>query len=337
MLQVEIHGPGDLRLSDIEPPIPGEHDLILRVEACGICGSDLSYVEMGGLGGDSGISTMPLGHEFSGVVESVGSAVRGIFRGQRIVVDPMRANDTGNGGPEGAFTPCLLVRNAEMGVNVHEVPTGMSFECAALVEPLAVAMHAVNVAAPRDGDRVVVYGAGCIGLGVLLVLRHRGVENVTVIDLSDERLRRARDIGALSTLNPARDDVLECLRESHGSSDVFGIPVSGATLFIEATGSSAAFEEIVRIAGAGARIVVVALHKKPASMDLQQLMMKELTVRGSIGYPNEFPDVIAMLTDPRVDTSPLISHRFDLKDFLHAFAVARDSRQSAKVMITCSG
>ena len=335
MLQVNIHGPGDVRLDPAREPAAGANDLILRVGACGICGSDLSYIDMGGVFVAPG-GTMALGHEFSGTVETVGHAVPDIRPGQRVVVDPMMASDIGNGGPEGAFTPRLLVRNARMGVNVHEVPPDMPFERAALVEPLSVAMHAVNNATVNTADKAVIYGAGCIGLGSVLALRRRGVHDIAVIDLSDERLRRARELGATLTLNPQRDDVLEALRTAHGKSEVYGTPLTASSVFIEASGSAAVFDEIVRIAPYGARVIVVALHKKPAALDLALLMMKELLIRGSIGYPREFPEVFEMLSDPALDIVPIISHRFTLENFAQALAAARDPNVTAKVMINVS-
>jgi len=335
MLQVNIHGPDDVRLDPAPEPVAGANDIVLRTGACGICGSDLTYIAMGGLPAGTGQpAVMALGHEFAGTVEKVGHAVRGIVPGQRVVVDPMAADNIGNGGPEGAFAPRLLVRNARPGVNVHAVPPDMPFERAALVEPLAVAMHAVNTAAPLASDRVVVYGAGCIGLGAVIALRHKGVDEIAVVDFSDERLRRARELGATVTINPKRDDVLARLREAHGSGDVYGIPTAGSNVYIEAAGATAAFEEIVRIAPVGARVVVVSVHKKPAALDLQVVLMKELVIKGSIGYPREFPEVIGMLENPRIDVGPVISHRYALGDFMAALQTARDADVSAKVMIT---
>jgi (R,R)-butanediol dehydrogenase/meso-butanediol dehydrogenase/diacetyl reductase len=334
MLQVNIHGPGDVRLDPAREPVAGANDIILRTGACGICGSDITYIDMGGMPSGPNPATMALGHEFAGTVETVGHAVQGIVPGQKVVVDPMAADNIGNGGPEGAFTPRLLVRNARLGVNVHAVPADMPVERAALVEPLSVAMHAVNTAAPLASDKVVVYGAGCIGLGAVVALRHKGVREIAVIDFSDERLRRARELGATVTVNPGRDEVQARLAEAHGASDVYGIPVVASNVYIEATGATAAFEEIVRIAPVDARVVVVSVHKKPAPLDLQFVLMKELTIKGSIGYPREFPEVIEMLKDSRVDVAPLISHRFALADFMEALKTARDPNSSAKVMIT---
>ena len=116
---------------------------------------------------------MPLGHEMAGTIRAVGSAVRDLVPGMRVVVNPMNADNIGNGGPEGGFAPLLRVREARLGHNLLRVPDAVPLETAALVEPLAVALHAVNVADPTPGDRVVVWGAGCIGLGAIVALRRQ--------------------------------------------------------------------------------------------------------------------------------------------------------------------
>lgn len=328
-----IHGPGDLRLDEIPEPVAGPEDVLLRVGACGICGSDIGYVAMGGMP-TRNIHPMPLGHEFSALVETVGAAVRDIRPGMRVVVDPMQSDNLGNGGPEGGFAPRVLLRNARLGQNLHEVPADMPFERAALVEPLSVAMHAVNIADPRPDEKVVVYGAGCIGLGAIVALRARGVREIAAVDLSEERLARARALGATVTINPASTDVAEALASAHGRGDLYGIPVVGSQVFIEAAGVGAVMEEIVRIAPHSARVVVVSLHKKPASIDLSFLLMKELAIKGSIGYPQEFPAVIRLLSDPALDVSPIVSHRFDFADFHEAWRTACDASRSAKVMVS---
>ncbi|MBK6287087.1 MAG: zinc-binding dehydrogenase [Gammaproteobacteria bacterium] len=333
MLQVNIHGPDDVRLDAAREARAGADDIVVRTAACGICGSDVGYVEMGGMPVATA-GPMALGHEFSGTVVELGERVEGIHAGMRIVVDPMSADNIGNGGPEGAFTPRLVVRNARLGVNVHAIPQTMSFERAALVEPLSVAMHAVNTGLPTPADKVVIFGAGCIGLGAIVALRHKGVRDIAVVDLSDERLRRAAELGANTCINGVRDNTFERLSGAHGHADLYGMPTVGSTLFIDAAGVTPVFEEIVRIAPVGARVVVVGLHKKPAPLDLQLLLMKELAIKGSIGYPREFPEVIGMLSDTALDVDPIISHRFPFPQFMAALAMARDTTHSAKVMVT---
>jgi (R,R)-butanediol dehydrogenase / meso-butanediol dehydrogenase / diacetyl reductase len=332
MKQVMIHGPGDLRMDEVPEPHMGPHDVLIAVGACGICGSDIGYVKQGGMP-TRNVVPMPLGHELAGTVCAVGAGVQGISPGMRVVVDPMNAGNIGNGGPEGGFAPLLRVRGARAGHNIHAIPEHMPFETAALVEPLSVAMHAVNVADPAPGAKVVVWGAGCIGLGAIIALRRRGITDVVAVDLSDERLARARSLGARVVVNAGRESVAEVLGNAHGRGDLYGIPVVQSSVFIEAAGVATVLEEIVRIAPHSARVVVVSLHKKPASIDLAMLLMKELVLRGAIGYPREFPEVIAMLADPSVDVSAMVSHSFDFSEFPEAWRTACDAQRSSKVML----
>jgi len=145
MRQVRVHGPDDVRVDDVDPPAPGPRDAVVRVAACGICGTDLGYIHHGGVAGP-GPEPMPLGHEIAGVVEWIGVDVEGVARGDRVVVHP--GNDElgriGNGSTEGGLAPELLVREAARGDRLLPVPRDMPLDVAALTEPLNVGMHAVE-------------------------------------------------------------------------------------------------------------------------------------------------------------------------------------------------
>ncbi|MFP6641667.1 MAG: alcohol dehydrogenase catalytic domain-containing protein, partial [Myxococcota bacterium] len=195
-LQVQIHGPDDLRLDSVPVPRPGPRDAVVRVAACGICGSDVGYLRAGGMMGPTG-TPMPIGHEFSGTVEELGAEVRGVSLGDRVVVDPQgAANQIGNGGSEGAFTRHLLVRNVPDGRCLIPIPDALSFEVAALAEPLGVGMQAVNRVRAEAGHRAVVFGAGPIGLAAVATLHDRGIEEIISVDLSETRLAVAKELGA---------------------------------------------------------------------------------------------------------------------------------------------
>ncbi len=334
-IQVQIHAADELRLDRVATPEPGPRDAVVRVAACGICGSDLGYLKLGGVAGPSD-TPMPIGHEFSGVVESVGAEVVGVSPGDRVVVDPQGAgNRIGNGGSEGAFTPRLLVRNAADARCMIPIPDELSFDQAALAEPLGVGMQAVNRSRAQAGEKAVVFGAGPIGLASIATLKYRGVEDVVAVDLSDTRLDVARQLGARETVNPSRDSVGRRIREIQGTSLVMGAPMADTDLYIEASGAAAVLPQIVRRAKAGARVVVVALHREEIAMNFLLVMMKELELLGSIAQPPDWNDMIQMLGD--VDLSPMITHRFPLDRFDEAMAIAQDADAGAKVMIDCGG
>jgi threonine dehydrogenase-like Zn-dependent dehydrogenase len=329
--QVRLHGPEDVRLDDVPEPEPGPRDVVVRVAACGICGSDVGYVKLGGVAGPTR-RPLPLGHELAGVVEAVGAEVAGVREGARVVVHPGAAgNRIGNGGPEGGFAPRLLVRNAALGGNLFEIPAGLSFERAALAEPLGVGMNAALRSEARAGEQAVVFGAGPIGLAAVATLADRGVADVVAVDLSERRLALARSLGAHATLNPSRDDVWKTIRARHGEAAVLGAPMAGSDAYVEASGAAPVIGEILQHAKGEARLSVVALHRTPVPVNFLLVMMKQLTLRGAMEYPADFGATLELLA--RRDLSPMITHRFPLARFAEALGVARDANASGKVMI----
>jgi len=206
---LNIHEVGDARLDEVDLPDPGSKDVLVDVRACGICGSDLSYIKIGGIARPPGGVT-PLGHEAAGEIAYVGEEVEGVSVGERVVINPMMTPSMiGNGGSEGAFTEQLLVRDARVGDSLLPIPEDLPYDLAALTEPLAVALHGVNRAEVKPGDKVVVFGCGPIGLGMVLWLLDRGIEDVVALDLSQDRLARARTLGARAALNPTQVDLRE--------------------------------------------------------------------------------------------------------------------------------
>ena len=144
MRVLNIHEVDDVRLDPYTVPEPGKKDVIVKVKACGICGSDLSYIKMGGIMRQpDGVTA--LGHEAAGEILHVGEEVEGVSVGQRVIINPMQTPSfIGSGGPEGAFTEQLLVRDARLGDSLLPIPDGIPYDIAALTEPLAVALHGVN-------------------------------------------------------------------------------------------------------------------------------------------------------------------------------------------------
>lgn len=332
--QARIHGVDDLRLDSVPAPCCGPDDVVVRVRQCGICGSDLGYLSIGGLTGPD--DPMRLGHELWGEVSEIGDNVSHVAPGDRVVVQPMSNGiNIGNGGGEGGFTPYLLVRDAARDPgSTLKLPQDMPDAWGALIEPLSVAQHGANRVAANGADTAVVYGAGPIGLSIVQVLRYRGLENIVAVDLSARRLEVAADMGAV----PLRGDdpaLAQQLMELHGTRDFFGMPVPASSLYFEATGVRAVFESIVALAGPGSRICLTGVHKEPASVDLVMLLAKELSVIAAMGYDNEFDEVIAMLDSGSLDPAAMVTHHFPLSALGDAFATAQDTQQAIKVMIDC--
>jgi threonine dehydrogenase-like Zn-dependent dehydrogenase len=336
MRVLNIHGVNDVRLDPIDPPRPGNSDVVIKVKACGVCGSDLSYIKMGGIHRKQGGVT-PIGHEAAGEVLVVGSAVKDVRVGQRVVINPMMTPSyIGSGGPEGAFTEELLVRDARVGDSLLPIPDDLPFEVAAMTEPLAVALHGVNRSQAKAGDKVVVFGCGPIGLGMVLWLVDRGVKDVVALDLSVERLERAKALGARAVINPGKEDVRARLLELHGSARVFSRESVGTDAYIDAAGAPNILSDVISMAKYQSRFVITAAYMKPVEINLGTMLTTEMTITTAVGYPNEMPDVIAALPRLRDKISSLISHRFPFDKVIDAFAVA-GTPASAKVMVEFDG
>jgi len=336
MKQVRLHGPQDLRIDDVPMPQAGPLDVVVKVAVFGICGSDLGFAVSGYIG-RPGQHPMPLGHELTGTIHQVGDAVEGLQVGQRVVVHPMKGgNRIGTGDPvHGGFAEYLLVQEAVVGESIFPIPDAMAFERAVLAEPIAVGVHGLNLCLVTADDSAVVFGAGPIGLGVIAALRHRGVEHIAVVDIIDERLERARRLGALLTINPARDDLETLLKESFGtvSGKIAGHPLVDCSLYIDCAGQPTLLQQAVGLARDAARILVLATHKRPVELDMVQVMIKELAIRGSLSYPDEFPQVLKMLSDENLCLDGMRSHTFAFEQFAEAFAMAQDPHRSAKVLV----
>ena len=327
MQQVHIQGPGKVELDESSAPEPGPRDAVVRVAACGVCGTDVRYVRMGGL-----CRRMPLGHELSGVIESVGDEVAGLPPGTRVVLNPTASgNMIGNGGSEGGFTQQLLVRNAADGGCLFPIPDELPMHLAALSEPLGVGMNAVNRADVGPGDKVAVFGAGPIGLSAIATLRDRGVEDVVAIDLSPRRLEIASALGARETIRAGEQNPWVELKKLHGEAPLMGAPMAGTDAYIEASGAGSVITDVLQNAKPESRLTVVALHEQPVSVSFLWVMMKQMTIRGAMEYPADYNDAVELLT--RWDLSPMITHRFPLERVGEAIDVAADPNAGGKVMI----
>ncbi len=329
MKLLNIHGVGDVRLDDYALPAPGPKDVVVRMKACGICGSDLSYIKLGGI--PNPLDTTALGHEGAGEVMIVGCDVAGISVGQSVIVNPMNTpSNIGSGGPEGAFTEELLVREARLGDSILPIPEGISYDVAAMCEPLAVALHGVNRAEAKAGTKLVIYGCGPIGLGMVMWAVDRGCD-VIALDFADERLARAQALGA-KTINPGTEDSIARIKELHGAEQYFGRERASTDAYIDAAGGSSILNDVIMMAKRHARHVITAAYMKPIELNAGRMLTSEMTITTAVGYPTEFPDVIAAMPRLKDKIASMISHTLPFERVLEGLEIAA-TPQSAKVMI----
>jgi (R,R)-butanediol dehydrogenase/meso-butanediol dehydrogenase/diacetyl reductase len=329
---LNIHGVNDVRLDPKVAPVADHRDVLVEVKACGICGSDLTYIRIGGMPREPGGLT-PIGHEAAGVIVSVGKDVKGLSVGQRVVINPMTTpSNIGSGGPEGAFTDLLLVKEARAGDNLLSIPDDVPFDIAALSEPLAVALHGVNRAEAKPTDKAVVFGCGPIGLGMVLWLADQGLTDIVAVDLADERLECARKLGASVLVNPQRENLRTRLMDVHGRARVLSRDAVGTDIFLDAAGAPSIPSDVVRMAKFHSRMVISALYMKDVPMSFGAMLTTEMTITTAMGYPTEMPVVVAALSRLHNQLSLMISHRYPFDKVIEALGVA-GTPQSAKVMI----
>ena len=338
MLACRIHAKEDLRIESAETPAPGPGEVLLRLGAGGICGSDLHYYFEGRNG--SFVVREPLipGHEASGVVAAIGAGVTRVAVGDRVAISPSHACgrcDYCRQGREHLCTRMKFLGSASLFPHVqgmfqeyfvmgerqcYPVAGDASLGEIAFAEPLAVALHGVNRGGDLLGKSVLVTGAGTIGCLTVMAARLAGAARVTVSDVLDRPLAQAKAAGADATLRADRDG--EAL-----AAPQFDIAY-------EVSGNFSALKSCVGAVKRGGVVVQIGtLPHEPLPFVVNEVMAKELDLRGAFRWGIEFDWAVDYLSTRRVDVRPLLSGQYPLKDAVAAFHAAADKTKSTKVQV----
>lgn len=324
------HGRQDIRVEDV--PLPADPPpgwVQIRVDWCGICGSDLREYVAGPvfipvekphpLTGIQGQCI--LGHEFSGEIVKLGAGVSGFAPGERIAADACQHCGTCYYCRSGLYNLCEklaftgLMNDgafAEL-VNVpaellYKLPADFPAEAGALIEPLAVGMHAVKKAGSLLGQNVVVVGAGTIGLCTIMCAKAAGAAQVIALEMSSARKAKALEVGASLVLDPQECDALAEIRaRTHGL---------GADVSFECIGNKHTAKLAIDVVRNAGKSVLVGIFEEPSSFNFFELVSTEKQVIGALAYNGEFADVIAFIADGRLDVGPLITGRIGLEDIV---------------------
>jgi L-idonate 5-dehydrogenase len=341
VLAAAIYGAGDLRLGDWPEPVPGHGEVLVRLRRGGICGSDLAYYRKGAVGDFALREPLVLGHEVAGEIEAVGDGVAGLAVGQRVAVDPSRPCLGCANCRRGRSNLCSAMRffgSAAVFPHVaggfsevfscradqcHVIPDSMDYGVAAMAEPLAVALHGIARAGTLVGQRVLVTGAGPIGMLVLLAARRAGAAFVAMTDLVEQPLALARQLGADAGLDLSRDpDALKPFEADGGYFDVA----------LEATGSPAALAGVFKAVRAGGRVVQLGMMPGgDTPVPVNRLMAREIDFVGAFRFAGEFAVGVDYLARGLIDVRPLISRTLPMTELEPAFQLAGDRRQAIKV------
>jgi L-iditol 2-dehydrogenase len=336
MKMAMVTGPGTTAVVEVPRPEVGAKDVLVRMRACGICGSDAFYISIGGVPPRHGRT--PLGHEPAGEVVELGAEVVGIALGDHVVINPMvaPAGIIGNGGAAGALADYLLITDAVRGVGLEVIPDHVPFEVAALNEPMAVARHGANQCRPKPGAKVVVFGAGPVGLGAVLAFKSMDVGHVVVVDLLAARLDRALQIGADAVVDSSTEDVIARLIELHGEGESTFGGKADTDVYLDAAGAKAVVDTALAAAKKGATLGIVGVHKEPVPIEFVNVMSNELTIIGSMGYPDEIFEVTRDLVANWERYALIVSHTVPFVDIEEALRLASTPGAADKVVVTFS-
>lgn len=339
MMKAAIYyGQNDIRVEERPVPTAGATDVLVRNLRGGICGTDINIVKAGA--GNMGISHgAEFGHEMVGEVVEVGAEVSSEIKvGMRVGINPITAKRAGRFKSLecAGFSQYVLIEDAALNYNLYEFDPSVPLETAVLMEPLSVGRHGAFRINPQPNDKVVVLGAGTIGLSAAASLIAEGIPNVCVVDIDDWRLTKAAELGA-KTVNSMKEDLAEGLTKHFGSVNVYGKTVPDVDAFIDAAGAVVLFENVMKIVKTHARISIIAVYKNEVPVSLAQIMSKELHIQGASGYTHEdISKVVDHLKNNKSNIANIVTQVYKQDDIQVAFKVAIEAKGAIKVVVDLS-
>lgn len=340
MKTIVAHDAKDLRIEEHNAPSPGPGQVLIKMAAGGICGSDLHYYNHGGFGTIRLKEPMILGHEVSGYVQALGEGVDGLSVGELVAVSPSRPCNECYYSRKGQHNHCLNMRfygsampfphiqGAFRELLVADVAQcapagGLTPGEAAMAEPLSVVVHAAKQAGDLFGKRVLVTGCGPIGLLAVMVARAAGAVEIVATDITEFTLNKAKEVGADHTINVSSDaEEMDDFSAEKGYFDVQ----------FECSGVAAALASAVPALRPKATIVQLGLGGD-MTLPMQAMTAKELQLKGSFRFHEEFFTAVEMMRKGRLNVKPLITHRLPVDQAVDAFELASDRTQAVKVNI----
>lgn len=339
MKAFQVSAPLDYRITEVDAPQAASGEVLVRVAFAGICGSDMHIIH-----GDNAFVRFPriTGHEFAGRIEAVSEGTEGVAVGDAVCIDPVISC--------GECYPCRIGRPnvctslevigvhrnggfeehvAVPAANVYHLPKGLGLDAAALVEPYSIAANVLDRMQPQPGDRLLIFGAGVIGLTILQMARALGIEDITVSDVIDTRLETARELGATRTVNGAEEDLEAVMAELTGG--------EGVPLLADAACVPALLPQMLRIASPAGRIGLLGFNPHPSDLVQLEVIKKELTLVGSRLNNRKFPEVLELMASGRLDPMALVSHRLPIEEMPGAIDLLDHHPERArKVLIQIS-
>lgn len=340
------HGAKDIRVEDVPEPSPGEGEVKIKVAWAGICGSDLHEYLAGPIfvpvGQDHPLShdkaPITMGHEYCGTVTEIGQGVTGVAVGDRVAIEPIFACGTCASCREGKYNLCdslgfvglsgghggfaaFSVVPARM---VHKMPDSLSMEQGALVEPAAVALHAVRLSKIKAGDTAAVFGAGPIGLLVVEALRVAGAAQIHVVEPSEVRQKKALELGATTATDPMSADAVALIRERTG----------GVHVAFEVTGVPQVLPQCINVTRHEGQTLIVSIWEADAAFQPNTVVLKERQLKGTIAYRNVYPAVMELMTQGYFSANKLVTKRIAIDNIVaEGFEALSSEKSHVKILV----
>jgi len=340
MRSVVIHSAKDLRVEERATETPGSGQVLVRIERGGICGSDLHYYNHGGFGAVRIREPMILGHEVAGRIAALGDGVDGLAEGDLVAVSPSRPCGQCRYCQEGKQNHCFNMRfygsampfphiqgafREELVADATQcvVANGLTAGEAAMAEPLSVCLHGVRQAGEVLGKKVLITGSGPIGVLCVLVARRAGASEIVVTDITDQTLAHAKHAGADRTINVASEtEALTQYTQNRGYFDIH----------LECSGAPAAAASGIAATRPRGTLVQLGMGGD-MTLPIQQLTVKELSLKGSFRFHEEFETAVRLMQGGLIDVKPLITQTMPIEEAPAAFLLASDRQRSMKVQL----
>ena len=320
-------------MREVPVPVPCDHEVLIRVKSCGICGSDVHYWEYGKIGDFIVDEPLILGHEFSGEVVEVGKDVQGLKAGDLVVVEPGEVCGRCEACKKGRYNLCphmefyatppydgsfceYVAFDAQW---VFKVPDGLNSELAALVEPMAVGTFSTMNAGVTLGERAIIYGAGVIGLGCMIAAKAAGAVEVVMVDVRDDRLAFAKELGA--------DDVINAKVGSDKYDGYFDIAY-------ECSGAVPSLIDAADKLKWGGRVAAIGINvESTQEAPISSMIIREIKFLPTFRYAHAFEPALQLIAKDPDTFAKMITDRFTFDETEKAFKTARDSNSAVKVMV----
>lgn len=328
------NGMKDILLTEIENPICGDNDIVVRNLYASICGTDVAVYMHGPNTGHRVTVGGEFGHEMVSEVVEVGKNVRDIHVGNRVYPYPLLAKgDPKRAGTVGGFSEFVLIPNAELGKQVYVVSDKITSKTASLIEPFTVGCRAARRAFPKQGEKAIVFGAGTIGIAAAIALQYFGCSKVMVCDHSDFRLEKAKALG-FAICNNEKENLQSAAKEYFGTAHSLTGATADADIYIDAAGAEIILDLYQSMGKIESRMVVVAVRAGKRPVDVLSMTYAQHALIGSGGYfPEDVRDVMEMMESGKWDIESIITNEYSWEQLPNAIEMAAQVDKALNVVI----